>query len=276
MKKILHEQITYDVIYPISRIVFSTKLSINSVINQTHQYKNFIVIVDTKDEKLYLEIISLFQNVERLKIGRCFGEGAAAARNKAISLASSKYLAFLDSDDIWHKSKMQIQCFALYFKKSNFNITSYIATKSNLKKGKFLVRYIIKPRYWHLFLCNFIGNSTVVCNRNLFTHNIRYVDLPSRNDYATWLFLFRQKNINLTFINKPLCLISKNEGSISTKSSKFKSIVNVYNLLLKKNIMINILAIVFCINHIFIFIFRKVLFILTLDHSYQKIYNDFF
>lgn len=74
--------------------------TINSVLSQS--YTNFeIVIIDDAskiDPKPYVEVFS----DERIKLFVLEKNGgAAAARNKAATLAIGKYIAFLDSDDEW-------------------------------------------------------------------------------------------------------------------------------------------------------------------------------
>jgi len=73
--------------------------AIESILRQSYSDFEFIIVDDCSDEFI-AKIISTYHD-ERIKYYRlATNQGAAAARNFAISKASGKYLAFMDSDDI--------------------------------------------------------------------------------------------------------------------------------------------------------------------------------
>lgn len=85
--------------------------SIDSVVDQTMPVRELIIVddgsesigelselVDRYSSRLDISLVSLGSN-----------KGASYARNVGVSKASSKYIAFLDSDDVWHPEKVAIQ-----------------------------------------------------------------------------------------------------------------------------------------------------------------------
>ena len=83
-------------------------LAVNSILDQSVRNFEVIVVDDGSSPKIDL---SLFQRVDaRIRILRHErSRGAAAARNSGVSAAAGEWLAFLDSDDIWHPQKLEIQ-----------------------------------------------------------------------------------------------------------------------------------------------------------------------
>ena len=81
--------------------------SIKSILNQS--YKNFeiIIIYDdlNLDELNYLKIFEKKYKNIRILINS-FNLGAGASRNRGIKIASGKYIAFCDCDDLWKKKKI--------------------------------------------------------------------------------------------------------------------------------------------------------------------------
>jgi len=73
--------------------------AINSVLAQTKQVSEIIIVNDDHDDKKVLEIIAEFpqSNIHTLNNER--KKGANGARNTGISHAKSDYIAFLDDDD---------------------------------------------------------------------------------------------------------------------------------------------------------------------------------
>jgi glycosyltransferase involved in cell wall biosynthesis len=95
--------------------------AINSVLSQT--YKNFeIIIVDDGSTDNTQEIIKKI-NDARIKYFYQENSGVSSARNKGIKTANGDYIAFLDSDDLWHPQKLEKQL-AIFTKDKNIGLVS--------------------------------------------------------------------------------------------------------------------------------------------------------
>ena len=79
--------------------------SINSVLNQT--YKNWeLLITDDCSSDNTIDLISSVKD-ERVRYFKLSANGGAGvARNNSIGQATGRYIAFLDSDDLWLPEKL--------------------------------------------------------------------------------------------------------------------------------------------------------------------------
>lgn len=104
--------------------------ALESVIRQSYPVHEVIIVDDSSTDST-LEIIeskiSLFEKFGIAVNVHCnsFNAGPSYSRNVGISNAKGKYLAFLDSDDIWHPDKLSIQVSIME------NDTSILACGSN-------------------------------------------------------------------------------------------------------------------------------------------------
>jgi teichuronic acid biosynthesis glycosyltransferase TuaG len=105
---------------------------VNSVFSQT--YKNWeMIIVDDCSEDNSKEIISELSTKDK-RIKPIFLEknvGAAEARNTAIRQSKGKYVAFLDSDDLWNPKKLEIQLSFMNKNEIVFSYTNYQLMSEN-------------------------------------------------------------------------------------------------------------------------------------------------
>lgn len=99
-----------SVIMPAYNAEAFLELAIRSVINQTMTDWELIVIDDcSKDSSFDIatEFASADSRITALRNEQ--NMGVAKTRNRGIDLAKGQYIAFLDSDDIWHPEKLQCQ-----------------------------------------------------------------------------------------------------------------------------------------------------------------------
>ena len=83
------------------------KDAINTVLEQV--YQNFeIIIIDDGSTDNTSEVVKSFDDA-RIKYIYQENAGISKARNKGIEDASGEYIAFLDSDDLWHPEKLEKQ-----------------------------------------------------------------------------------------------------------------------------------------------------------------------
>lgn len=80
--------------------------AIESVLRQTYKNIEIIVINDGSKENVF-EIVHKYGSYVRLINQE--NRGPASARNEGIKMASGKYIAFLDSDDLWLPEKLSKQ-----------------------------------------------------------------------------------------------------------------------------------------------------------------------
>lgn len=97
-----------SVIIPTYNRAHCIKRSIDSVLSQTYSNVEVIIVDDcsTDDTKT---IVSSYtdQRIRYVKLDK--NSGACAARNKGIDIALGEFVAFQDSDDVWHQDKLEKQ-----------------------------------------------------------------------------------------------------------------------------------------------------------------------
>ncbi len=97
-------------IIPVYNSGSSAVLAIESVLSQTHQCTEIIVVDDGSTDQSLDLIRNHFQDQsKRLKIKSIENRGAAGARNFGLAMATSDWVAFLDSDDTWFPCKLEAQ-----------------------------------------------------------------------------------------------------------------------------------------------------------------------
>lgn len=165
--------------------------SIDSVLSQTYKNWELLVVNDcSKDDtekivKEYCEFnckIKLFNNDKN--------SGPAITRNKAIKHAKGKFIAFLDSDDVWLPEKLEIQISTMLENGYVFTYTDYHRISENgLTPGK-IIRTPNKLSYFQLLRNTAITTSTVILNVNA-TGKIVMRD-TYYDDFTCWLEVMKR------------------------------------------------------------------------------------
>ncbi len=165
--------------------------TIKSVQSQT--YKNWeMVIVDDCSTDNSIDIIkSLMKTDERIKLyQQRWNGGPAVARNVAIEHAKGRYIAFLDSDDLWLSEKLEKQINFLHKKNAALVYCAYQKmSETGEDRGE-----VIPPEsvdYKDMLKSNFIGCLTALYD----TKKINKCYMPiisKRQDHALWLSILKK------------------------------------------------------------------------------------
>lgn len=167
--------------------------TIESVIDQSYQNWEMIIVDDCSKDNTKEIVETYIQKDRRIKyylLNR--NSGAAEARNKAMELAKGKYMAFLDSDDLWTIDKLNKQI--NFMKTNNYNFTCTTYEQINEKGGQLgrIIKTKVKTDYNGVLLTCPIGNSTVIYDveklGKFVVPNIR-----KRNDDALWLKILKKE-----------------------------------------------------------------------------------
>ncbi len=169
------------------------KDTINSVINQTYENWELIIVDDCSADCTDDVVNELSRKDERIKYYKLeTNSGAAVARTKAMDLSNGKYMAFLDSDDLWVSEKLEKQLAFMEMNDYAFTCTSYqqIEEESG-NKGK-IIKSITKTDYNRLLLDCPVGNSTVMYNVEKMG-KFKVPNIRKRNDDALWLQMLKKE-----------------------------------------------------------------------------------
>ena len=211
---------TVSVIIPTYNRAHLVGRAIQSVLNQTYQDFEVIVVDDGSTDNTE-EIIKEFQKKdERIKyIKHEKNKGGSAARNTGIKAARGAYIAFLDSDDEWLPEKLKKQM--KFFKNASPEIgvvyTGFIY-KDELGGGT-SKQHIPKKRGWifeDILAGNCVGTtSTVIVKRKCFEKaGLFDENLPSCQDWDMWIRL--AKECQFDFIEDVLVKYYTHKTRIST------------------------------------------------------------
>ena len=219
-----------SVIMPVYNAEKYVKLSIDSVINQSYKEWELILINDASTDNSK-KIINEYLSNKKIKfIDLKKNSGVSVARNTGILKAKGKYIAFLDSDDIWEPSKLQKQMELIKKLKANFVYTGVTYINEDGKRNPFVFNVPEKTCYKELLKQNVIACSSVVIKKDLLIDNKMPGD-HMHEDYATWLSILKKEKYAYG-IDEPLLIyrISSNSKS-GNKIKAFKMNWNTYRYL---------------------------------------------
>lgn len=195
--------------------------TINSVLEQTYKNIEIVLVNDCSTDNSAQVIDKYLENKKNANaihylLKRNFG--AAVARNKAIELAKGRYIAFLDSDDLWYPQKIQKQLDLMEKRNAAICYTAIemIDESGQLIKGK---RKVLEQIDYKFLLKNtMLATSTVVIDR-MIIGKFKMPLLRSGQDYATWLLLMRN-GTQAYGIDEALVKYRKGLGSLSSKKTR--------------------------------------------------------
>lgn len=191
--------------------------SIHSVINQT--YTNWeLIIVDDCSSDNSVELIRSFDDSRiRIYINEV-NSGAAYSRNYALRKAKGRWIAFLDSDDLWHPDKLSKQVSFMIENGYHFSYTNYeIIDCLGNAQGVTVTGPKIITQHGMYNYC-WPGCLTVIYDANV-AGLVQIENIKKNNDYAMWLKVIRFANCYL--LDETLAFYRKGRsGSISTQSLK--------------------------------------------------------
>ena len=167
-----------DIILPNYNSSKFLKQTLNSIIMQTYKNWKLIIIDDCSDNKTK-NILKKYSKDKRIKMFWLKkNNGAGFCRNYGIKKSKSPYVAFIDSDDVWKKNKLEKQI--IFMKKNNYSF-SYTNYETFGDKRKIIIPPL-RFDYKSFINNTSIGTSTMMVKRKELK-NIKFTNSKICEDY---------------------------------------------------------------------------------------------
>lgn len=200
--------------------------SVESVLSQSYDNLELLVVDDGSTDAT----AELFENYpdERL----CFlryeeNRGACYARNYGAERGSGKYLAFQDSDDIWHRDKLEKQMQHIRQTGADLSFCGMNRVAENGSHFYYPVHPFHPERGLEEMLAeNRAGTQTMLMRREVWSA-LRFDESFRR--YQDWDFSIRAaRNFRLAYLPEALVDSAVGEDSISAAVKSYPALMHLY------------------------------------------------
>lgn len=206
-----------SIIMPSYNTASYIKKTIQSVLNQTYQNWELIIVDDCSADNTD-EVLGTIKDPRIRYFKNDKNSGAAVSRNKALREARGQWIAFLDSDDLWMPEKLEKQIHFMEKNDYSFSYTNYEEIDVEGKKTGIRVTGPKKITKTGMFNYCWPGCLTVMFDANK-VGLLQIKDIKKNNDYAMWLKVC--KKVNGFLLDEYLAFYRKGRvGSVSTHSIK--------------------------------------------------------
>lgn len=214
---------TVSIVVPTYNAAKYISITLESVADQTFTDWELLIVDDCSSDETCALVQKWVQKDERirLEILSTNSGGPAKPRNVGVRLAKAKYIALLDSDDIWHPRKLEAQIVAMRRQKNEFCCTANRYFR-NIADVDF--QEIGDTGDLHCFFTTFrqnsmkarIPTSSVILSKDYllefpFCEAARY---KAVDDYHCWLRVL-EKHGDCLKIDAPLLYYRRSQGQLS-------------------------------------------------------------
>ena len=203
--------------------------TIDSVIKQTYQNWEMIIVDDLSTDNSVELISKICEQEAKIRLIQLEKNGGSGiARNRAISEARGKYIAFLDSDDIWLPQKLEVQIHLM--EDNDWALSHSSFGYINEDGGEIRETYHVSKfpvSYKQLLKRTEIGCLTAVYNSQKLG-KVYMSEHRRKQDYALWLKILKKGYLSHG-IDQKLALYRQRTGAATSK--KYKLIIKHYSFL---------------------------------------------
>ena len=185
------EKALVSIITPVYNSEEFVRAAIVSAQAQTYTNWEMIVVDDFSQDNTYEiveEIAKKDQRIQLIKLSK--SGGPAIARNEALQLANGRFIAFLDSDDLWLPEKLEHQLNFMLDCDIAFSYTRYRRISTSLERTGRLIRIPDSLNYWQLLRNTAIATLTVMVDRQK-TGVLETLD-EGYDDFILWLSILKR------------------------------------------------------------------------------------
>lgn len=219
--------------------------TIKSVLAQTYQDWEMIIVDDKSMDNTLRVLMPYLQDKRIHVLQNIEHKGAGESRNVALRAARGKWIAFLDSDDVWMPTKLERQIAFMEESGYHFSCHNYVEMDENGNEKGVMVSSKRHIRKWDMYACCWPGCLTVMYDADV-VGLVQIRNIKVNNDTAMWLKVIEKADCYL--LDETLAKYRRRKDSI-THLGKIKRTIGHYHLFRKAQNM-NPLSAMFwmCVN----------------------------
>jgi teichuronic acid biosynthesis glycosyltransferase TuaG len=232
-----------SVIIPYFNDIVNTERANKSAFNQNYKKLEIIIIDDENSISSKKILANLRNKFKRVKVfSTHIHSGVSRARNLGVKKAKGDFIAFLDSDDLWKKTKIKEQLSFINNNNVDICYTDYLAINESNK----IVYKVRTPKV--LFYKDLLRECPIACSSVLVKKEILknnpFKNLNTKEDYMLWLDLSK-KGFNLLGLNKFLSIYRVRSNTLSSRHfNKLYSAFKIYSRHLDYNFLFSIIFVI--------------------------------
>lgn len=201
--------------------------TIASVRKQTFPHWELVIVDDASTDRT-VDIVKSYQNQDdRIRFFvKPTHSGIADTRNQCLKMAQGRYLAFLDSDDVWYPEKLEQQLQFMTERNIGFSYSSYDCIDDSGNPLHKTVKAKCDLDYESYLRNTIIGCSTVMLDKSV-VGEVIVPNFRTSEDTATWLNILK-KGFLAYAIEQPLTSYRIRQHSAS--SNKLKASTDLWRV----------------------------------------------
>lgn len=200
--------IKFSIILPVYNAEATISATLDSVLSQTYDYFELIIINDGSTDRSK-DIISGYDDYRIRNIEISNSGGPARPRNIGLNFATGDWVAFIDSDDLWHVDKLKI--IANHADTCDCDFITHGTTMNDIENHNNFIHFPQFQNFSYLKLLingnSFVLSSIILSRKFLISNNLKFnesIYFSSVEDFQFILDCFKLHNLKVNIINKNL------------------------------------------------------------------------
>lgn len=217
----------FSIVIPCYNARRTLKETVNSVLAQTLENWEMIIVDDGSNDGSLDTITELSRQDKRIKLAKISHQGVSIARNTGIRLSTGRYIAFLDADDLWRQDKLHLH--AEHLLRYQQVGVSFARVRFMSPSGRPLAQLSAVPTHgldaFSLLTENHVSTSSnIVARRELFESLGGFQEDMSFAEDHEWLFRVAvDGRWTVAGIAETLVLYRTSQGSLSSDLARMES-----------------------------------------------------